>query len=267
MLPHAIDLVPDLQRRRQAAGRMLVAVDFDGTLAPIVERPEDAAPLPAGIDALRRLAARPDTDVAIVSGRGLEDARARVGLEGLYYAGNHGMEIEGPGIARVLEAAAAQRPRLERCRERLEEELAGMEGAQIEDKGLTLSIHYRRVPTPEDRDAVVRRVHATCRGTPGVRLTAGKMVVEIRPDVAWDKGAATRFLLDTLEGALGRPVPALFLGDDRTDEDAFRVLAEEGGGILVTEQPPADTAAGAWLRSPAEVARFLDLLAADGNVP
>ena len=261
MLPHALDLVPELRRRRAAAGRMLVAVDFDGTLAPIVERPEDAAPLPDGIAALRRLAERADTDVAIVSGRGLEDARARVRLEGVYYAGNHGMEIEGPGLSRVLDEAAALRPSLEGCRARLEEELSRVEGAQVEDKGLTLSIHYRRGATQEGREAVVRSVHAACAGVRGLRITEGKMVVEVRPDVEWDKGAATRFLMDTVEGAAGRAVPALFLGDDRTDEDAFRILSEEGGGILVAEDRPTATAAGSWLRSPEEVAVFLDQLA------
>lgn len=267
MLPHALDLIPELRRRREAAGGMLVAVDFDGTLAPIVERPEDAAPLPEGIAALRRLARRPDTDVAIVSGRGLADARARVGVPELYYAGNHGMEIEGPGLSRVLEEAAALRPSLERCRARLDDDLAGLDGVQVEDKGLTLSVHYRRVATREGRETVVRRVQAACEGASGLCLTEGKMVVEVRPDIAWDKGAATRFLLDTVEEARAGTVPALFLGDDRTDEDAFRILAEERGGILVADGPAAGTSAGAWLRSPGEVARFLDLLAGDGPLP
>ncbi|HUG39598.1 MAG TPA: trehalose-phosphatase [Longimicrobiales bacterium] len=237
---------------------MLIALDFDGTLSPIVPRPGDAALLD-GLEApLRRLAGRTDSVVAIVSGRGLDDVRARVRLDGVYFAGNHGFEIEGPGLDRVHEAARAARPALEEAAAALTAALRDEPGAEVEDKGWTLTVHYRRAERegaePRVRDAVARLGRR-----PGLRVTEGKKVLEIRPDVDWDKGAATRFLLDVL--GEGGEMPAIFIGDDRTDEDAFAVVRELGGGIVVGRPPPADTRALAWAEGPEEVAELIRTLA------
>lgn len=240
---------------------MLVALDFDGTLSPIVPRPADAA-LQEGLEGpLRRLAAREDTVVAVVSGRGLADVRARVRLDGVYYAGNHGFEIEGPGLERVHDAARAARPALEEAARALGEALAEEPGAEVEDKTWTLTVHYRRAGR-EGAEGRVREAVERLGRREGLRVTEGKKVLEIRPDVEWDKGAATRFLLDAL--AEGGELPALFIGDDRTDEDAFAVVRELGGGIVVAEQPPAGTHALAWAEGPAEVAALIRELA-DGD--
>lgn len=241
---------------------MLVALDFDGTLAPIVEHPENAALPAATRPILERLAARPDTDLAIVSGRGLEDVRARVGVDGIFYAGNHGMEIEGPGLQRRVAAAVAARPRLAACAEALREAVAGIEGAQVEDKGFTLSVHTRRVADREAEAEVERRVRAIVADEPGLRITSGKKILEVRPDVDWDKGRATSFLLDTLEAGAGLLVPVIFIGDDRTDEDAFRALGDRGDGVLVAASPPGRTAARAWVEDPTAVAALLEALTA-----
>ena len=272
--PHAFERTDSLSALRTLVGRMLVALDFDGTLSPIVERPEDAAlhehvPAPLG-----RLTERSDTVVAIVSGRGLADVRERVDLPGLYYAGNHGFEIEGPGVERVHPAAEEARPELDACVATLEEALADEPGTEVEDKRWTLSIHYRRA----ERDGAEGRVRAAidaCR-RPGLRVTEGKKVFEIRPDVEWDKGRAVEFLIDVITGAgsdgepdarsaprvPGAPrLPAIFIGDDTTDEDAFAVVRELGGGIVVGDPPPAETRAVSWLRDPAEVAELIRRLA------
>lgn len=258
---HANDRVGAWRAARRRVGRMLVALDYDGTLAPIVDRPERAA-LPEPTRAtVARLAARPDTDVAIVSGRALEDVRSRVGVAAIYYAGNHGLEIEGPGIVRVHPGAAAARPRVEACAAALREALGGIAGAEIEDKGITLSVHYRRVAAAEV-ERVRERTFRVCEGRAGLRVTEGKRVIEVRPDVDWDKGRATRFLLDALELDALHAAPAVFIGDDRTDEDAFRALEGRGEGVLVVDAPPPDTAAAAYVRSTEEVATLLAALAA-----
>ena len=286
-LPHALDRAPSLIALRQATGRMLVALDFDGTLSPIVERPEDAALHDDVAAPLRRLTERSDTVVAIVSGRGLADVRERVALPGLYYAGNHGFEIEGPGVDRVHPAAERARPELESCIEGLRPALADEPGTEIEDKTWTLSVHYRRAEREGAGERVRAAVNAHCR-RPGLKVTAGKKVFEVRPDVDWDKGRATEFLLDVLaadegDGASGvadtsyapgtSPVagtsrapgapglPAIFIGDDRTDEDAFAVVEQLGGGIVVGDPVPEETRAVAWLRSPDEVAELIRRLA------
>ena len=258
MIGHASGRIDEWAARRTRDGQLLLALDFDGTLAPIVPVPDDAGILPAARSALAELAARADTRVAIVSGRGLADVRRRVGLETLHYAGNHGLEIDGPHVRQVHDEAAQARPALETCARRLEAEVATIDGVLVEDKGLTLSVHYRMV----DDDAVARdivgRVRTLCGNIAGVRLTEGKKVVEIRPDVDWDKGRATTFLVERLMQEGGHVV---FIGDDRTDEDAFRALDGRGEGVIVADPPPADTAAASFVRSPAEVADILARLA------
>ena len=269
-LPHALDRAPALVALRQAAGRMLVALDFDGTLSPIVARPEDAAMLDEAAPPLGRLVDRPDTVVAIVSGRGLADVRDRVGLDRVYYAGNHGFEIEGPGVDRVHPAAERARPVLEDCIRALQDALVAEPGTEIEDKQWTLSIHYRRA----ERDGAEGRVRAAIREhclRNELRVTEGKKVFEVRPAVEWHKGKATEFLLDVVGGQVeddarvrvpdAPRLPAIFVGDDTTDEDAFAVVRGLGGGIVVGDPPPPGTRAVAWLRDPDEVAELLGRLA------
>lgn len=269
-LPHALDRAQALVALRQATGRMLVALDFDGTLSPIVERPEDAALHGPAEAPLRRLVGRPDTVAAIVSGRGLADVRERVGLDSVYYAGNHGFEIEGPGVDRIHPAAEAARPALEACVAALVEALADEPGTEVEDKRWTLSIHYRRAERPGAEGRVRAAVREHCGA--GLKVTEGKKIFEVRPAVEWHKGKATEFLLDVIRAKdpddstpfrvpHAPRLPAIFIGDDTTDEDAFSVVRDLGGGIVVGDPPPAETAAVAWLRDPGEVAELLGRLA------
>ncbi|HEX6940375.1 MAG TPA: trehalose-phosphatase [Longimicrobiales bacterium] len=260
-IPHAMQKLDGWRAARRRTGRMLLALDFDGTLVPIAPRPEAAVLSGEARSLVARLAARPDTDVAVVSGRALEDIRAKVGLDGVYYAGNHGLEIEGPGVQRVHADAVAARPRIEACAAELREALAGIEGVVLEDKGVTLSVHYRLVASEEEVARVRATVLRVCGGREGVRITEGKRVLEARPAADWDKGHATRFLLKALElDALPRS-PAIFIGDDLTDEDAFRALRGRGDGVLVAAGEPSETAATAVLHSTDEVLELLAALA------
>ena len=254
-LPHWVDAW-------RGAGKLVLLLDFDGTLAPIVARP-DIAEVPARTrSALQALRQRPDVDMAVISGRGLADVRERVAIEGIAYAGNHGMEIEGPGVARVHREAQAARPALEQAAAEVSSLLEEFGGAWIEDKGLTLSVHYRALPDEQGqelRDEIVARVGRV----PNLHLTHGKKVLEIRPRVDWHKGRAVSFLLDHLQPAAEAPV--LYFGDDTTDEDAFQVLQtwREGGGegVLVAERP-RPTAARSFVRTPEDMADLLADLAA-----
>lgn len=257
-LPHATERVGDWADAWSRTGRLVLLLDFDGTLAPIVERPELAAMPPATREVLDGLLAAPGVEAAIVSGRGMADARERAGIRGIPYAGNHGMEIEGPGVHRIHPEAAAARPALDSVCDRLSRELRDVQGALVEDKGLTLSVHYRLV----DRDQVPRvrdTVAAIAAASPGLRVTEGKEVLEVRPRVDWDKGRAVEFLLDHLQPAVG--VPVLYVGDDMTDEDAFHALRHRGGdGVLVADPRPVRTAATSYLRDPFEVAALFAAL-------
>ena len=241
---------------REAAGRRLaVFLDYDGTLTPIVERPEDAALDPKTREVLERLARR--YPVAIVSGRDLEDVRQRVGLPDVHYAGCHGFEIAGPRGNRVHGAAAAAAPQLAAAADQVALEVKGLPGVQLERKRFTLAVHYRRA-----RESDVRAVHQAVERAqarhPALRVTSGKKVFELQPDVDWDKGRAVLWLIETL--ALQDALP-VYVGDDVTDEDAFRTLAGRGVGIAVLDAP-RDTAARYVLPDTDAVREFLAALAA-----
>ena len=256
MIPHASTIVDEVRTARSEAGALLLGLDYDGTLSPIVSRPEAAVLLPGAAAVLHSLAQRRDTQIAILSGRALADISARVGLEEAYYAGNHGLEISGPGVHRVHPRAAASRELLHEVAARLQEQLAAVPGAQVEDKGLTLTVHYRRVADERAERRTVAAVEQTCAPYEQLRLTHGKKVVEIRPAVDWHKGEALRFLRNVVIGHAAN-APTVFIGDDRTDEDAFRQVGTDGYAIIVAEAAPADTCAHAYLRSPLEVVDFL----------
>jgi len=237
--------------RAAAGGRPLALfLDYDGTLTPIVERPEDAVLAPETREVLRRLAAR--HPVAIISGRDLEDVRARVGVEGIHYAGCHGFEIAGPRGSRVHEAAAAAAPQLGAAADMVAHDTRGIPGVQLERKRFTLAVHYRRAPEARVHDVHEAVLRAQARH-PALRITEGKKVYELQPDVDWDKGRAVLWLIDTLKLEDALPV---YIGDDVTDEDAFRALEHRGVGIAVQDaaQP---TAATLTLRDPDEVRDFL----------
>ena len=265
-LPHASDRLDEWAAAWREVGRFILLLDFDGTLAPIVSRPEDAELPGPTRDALERLRRLSTLDMAVVSGRGMADARQRVGIAEIAYAGNHGMEIEGPTLRRIHEEAAAARPRLAAVASLLRDHLRDVEGVIVEDKMLTLSIHYRlaaRERVPEVRAAVMAAVGPETT----LRATEGKEILEVRPTVDWDKGRAVEFLLQQMDPPAGTPV--VYIGDDRTDEDAFRALAAArdvaGEGVIVGDPPAADTLATSYLRAPTEVAALLNGLADAGG--
>lgn len=263
-LPHAADMAELWVEAWRSTGRLVLLLDFDGTLAPIVDRPELARLPERASRAMRRLAGCGGVELAVVSGRTLADVRQRVGLEEIAYAGNHGMEIQGGGFRRLHGPAAAARPALDAAAASVERRLAAVPGALIEHKGLTLSIHYRLVPDSRWSE-VEAAVVAAVAGHKGLTISRAKRVFEVRPAVDWDKGRAVEFLLQRLRPPPGAPI--LYLGDDRTDEDAFGVLASRGQGIgvVVADPPPGDTTAVALLKDPAEVAALLDRLAELGG--
>jgi trehalose-phosphatase len=229
-------------------------LDFDGTLTPYVEDPATASLSPHMQRVLRSLAAQPRISLALISGRSRADVQARVNLPDLIYAGNHGLEISGPGCLFVEPTAAACCEALQALAADLARQVQPIPGAWVEDKGLTLSVHYRRV-TAADVPEVRRLVDATlASGNHPFHLTPGNLVYEIRPRVAWNKGTAVGWIKEQL----GKPdALVIYLGDDRTDEDAFAVLGED---ITVKVGDGSATAARYQLAGPAEVRRFLEWL-------
>lgn len=238
---------------------LLVALDFDGTLAAIEDRPDAAAIPDATREAVEALAAEPNVEVAVVSGRKLADVRERVGIPELSYAGNHGLEIHTDEYVVHPEARVAEKTIAAVCDE-LTDELADVDGAIVENKGVTATVHYRLVDEAEV-PRVVDAVESLVAGREDVRLTTGKDVLELRPDVEWDKGEAVRQLEAELvpEGEDWLP---MYVGDDTTDEAAFAVLADHGLAVKVGEDP--DTDARYRVADPEAVRATLDWLATYG---
>jgi len=253
MIPSALENVHEIAR---SGNRLTVFLDYDGTLTPIVNHPEDAWLSESMRQTLRSLAAR--VPVAILSGRDLDDVRGRVHVDGIVYAGSHGFDIAGAGGLR-RELGAAYLAVLDVAEAELREALDEIPGGQLERKHFSVAAHYRNVKE-NDAFKVAVAVDAVAARHRELRRINGKKVYELLPDIDWNKGKAVLWLLETLELGRGNAFP-IFIGDDRTDEDAFSALQKCGIGILVSEQPQV-TAASYWLRSPEEVEHFLQQLIA-----
>lgn len=236
--------------------------DYDGTLAPIVANPATARLSPVMHQVLTALVHHPRYRVAVVSGRALADLQTRVDGATLYLAGNHGLEIVGPGAAYCHPAIGRLQPQLAALTPALRHDLEEIPGAWIEDKGLTLTVHFRGVPerfVPLLRRRVLRRLRPALEARE-LALRSGKASLEIRPRVQWGKGEAMRWIVEHMR--LGRPATrgfAVYMGDDETDEDAFRALDTAGLGVVVGDNR-LYSAAHYCVESVEQTAQFLALL-------
>lgn len=252
-IPSALDNLPDLARRSEGK-RFAVFLDYDGTLTPIVARPELAVLSDATRSTVGDLATR--CPVAVISGRDRADVAELVRLGSVYYAGSHGFDISGPDGRRMQHQGGVDAaPALRAAEEQLRTRLAGVDGAAVEGKAFAIAVHYRLV---EERQVphVAEVVDSVAGEYPGLRVTGGKKIFELRPSIEWDKGRAVLWLLRALKLDLADVVP-IYIGDDETDEDAFEALAECGIGIVVRDGP-RETAARYALDDPADVRRFLE---------
>ena len=253
-LPSALNslgVIKNLLKKKQ----VIIFLDYDGTLTPIVERPEWAQLSQNMRNAVQRLSKK--YRVAIVSGRDLQDIRNQVAIEGLLYAGSHGFDISGPDGDMELQQGADYLPALERAEKALTNALAKIPGTQIERKKFAIAVHFRRADI-KDVPSVEAIVDTIAAQTQGLRKTGGKMIFELRPDIDWDKGKALQWILMQL-GMDGDNVCPIYIGDDLTDEDAFCVLQTRGLAILVSNEQRL-TAAGYVLKDPQEVGLFLERL-------
>ncbi|MDE3119318.1 MAG: trehalose-phosphatase [Nitrospirota bacterium] len=243
-------------RARLADGppyRLLLFLDYDGTLTPIVRRPDEAR-LTGSVRRLLRLLVR-SMPVVVVSGRALADLQRRVLVPELRYVACHGLLYKEPGAAVRWLGRRVSRKEVRRWARALEMAAMEIPGALVEDKGLSVALHDRTVGRT-DRGRLRRRALRALapwirRGA--VTLVRGKCVLEVRPAGSWNKGAAVARLLK--EGWARRRLPVYF-GDDRTDFDAFRVL--RGSGVAVRVGGRRGVAGeNAWVRSPEAVSSLL----------
>jgi trehalose 6-phosphate phosphatase len=250
---HALDAV---------AGRHpAVFFDFDGTLSDIVENPDAARLVDGAADALIALTAQ--CPVAILSGRDLADVRQRIGLPGIWYAGSHGFELTGPdGEHHENAEAAASIPVLAEAAAELTDQLESIPGVVVEHKRFGVAVHYRNAA--RDRLGEVAAAVRRAGQRSGLRVTTGREVIELRPDIDWDKGKTLRWVLEHIrDDEQPTPLFPIYLGDDITDEDAFDAVKGNGIAIVVrhTEDGDRATAAGYALDSPQRAREFTERLA------
>ena len=236
--------------------KLAIFLDYDGTLTPIVARPELAVMSPEMRDAVIRLSKR--CDLAIVSGRDRPDVEALVQIDSLVYAGSHGFDIRGPsGLEIQSEFGAEYRPALAEVKAKLAERLAGVEGAILEPKRVSLAAHYRLVK-PEEQEYFDRSVDEVLADYPQLKKKFGKKVYEIQPQLDWHKGKAVLWLLEALKLDREDVLP-MYIGDDITDEDAFRALVGKGIGVMAGDADHETTGTYSLADVP-EVGRFLEFL-------
>jgi len=260
MMKHLFQSWQEFSEACRNVPHVLLFFDYDGTLTPIVSRPELAVLSTEVRNTLRALVQKSTLSVGIISGRSLSEIKSMVAVNGLYYGGNHGLEIEGPDLKYVSREAETARALINDLAGELATALGDISGTIIEDKGLSLSVHYRLVKDGEEEAVADIFQHATnsLLDQGKIRITTGKKVFEVRPPIDWNKGKAVEKIASEITTALNlKQELTVYLGDDNTDEDAFKVLHRlEGWSIFVGGENPS-SAAEYYLDSPSEVAEFL----------
>ncbi|XP_052190249.1 probable trehalose-phosphate phosphatase D isoform X2 [Diospyros lotus] len=244
--------------------QIVMFLDYDGTLSPIVEDPDRAFMTNEMRQAVRDVAKYFPT--AIVSGRCRAKVYNFVRLSQLYYAGSHGMDIKGPGKGGksrkgneglLCQPARDFYPMIDKAYKALTEKTKSISGAKVENNKYCVSVHYRCV-NEKSWSALAEQVRSVLNEYPNLRLTQGRKVLEVRPTIKWDKGKALEFLLEALGYANSDKVLPIYIGDDQTDEDAFKVLRDRGQGIgILVTKDPKETNASYFLQEPSEVMCFL----------
>lgn len=242
-VPSAVDDF-DALRERLAGRSPVIFLDYDGTLTPIVERPDLAIlddEARAVVDALARA-----LPVAVVSGRDRPDVERLVGLDSLIYAGSHGFDVTVPGQGPLDHGAGDFTELLDRTEDALHAGLDAIPGTLIERKKFSIAAHYRQV-ADADYPAFRAALDKVLGSIPGLKEKPGKKVFEIQPAVDWDKGKCVLFLLDALGLNDAGHVP-MFFGDDVTDEDAFVALHDRGVCVVVADDTDPDRRTAAPFR-------------------
>ena len=241
----------------------VIFLDYDGTLTPIVRRPEDALMSEEMRNVLEQCAGK--FRVAVISGRDMDDLKSKVKSESLIYAGSHGFRISGPdGLYKEHEKSEEILPELDRIENLLNEIFPEIdEGVQIDRKRYAIGVHYRNA---DERNipAIKDKVDEIIAENPGFKKGEGKKIVEIKPDVDWHKGKAVLWIMEKLGLQDKDKYVPIYIGDDVTDEDDFKTIKEFGAGILVGSHGHA-TAANYKLENVDEVKVFLEELADIGG--
>lgn len=241
--------------------RLFLFLDYDGTLTPIVETPQQTKLASKTRTILHQLSENPGCKVAIISGRSLKEIKKLVRLKNIIYVGNHGFQVDGPNGGFTIPLPRTYRQTLEKLKADMRKKLALFEGVRLEDKDICLAVHYRLVAKKHVTavKSVFNQVAAPAIENDKIRVTAGKKVFEIRPPVDWHKGRIVAWLLrKSLSARSSRSVFPIYIGDDLTDEDAFKILKNTGLTIVVGKTSRSN--AQYFVRDTDEVIQFLKMI-------
>lgn len=240
---------------------ILLLLDYDGTLAPIAQTPQKAVILRESKELLEELSKSQFCKIGIISGRSLEDIKKAVGIKNIIYAGNHGLEIEGPKIKFEGLVSPELKQVIHNIAQDLQKKLSSINGVLIEDKGLTLSIHYRLVKEKDlsTLERIFFEITDNFIACNKIKISSGKKVYEIKPPIKWDKGKVALWLMARQQFIAGdNKVLPVYIGDDMTDEDAFKDLKNKGLTVFVGK--PGHSAADYYLNDAKEVSKLLGLI-------
>jgi trehalose 6-phosphate phosphatase len=248
---------PEVEKHIRSRKNLLFLLDYDGTLTLIAPTPRQARLSPQTKLVLRRLSRRPNVTLAVISGRALADLKRKVGLRSLAYAGNHGLELWWDNRRRTVKIPRTLKKALSEVARMLTKVKRDFDGVIMENKGLSLSFHYRLVEASDLTD--LKKEFWKCVmpfvQSGKVRVVNGKRVFEVRPNVPWTKGHAALWFTKKLGN---QPCLPIYIGDDQTDEDAFRMLRS---GITIRVGEHDGSWAKYYVRRVAAVVRFLESIA------
>jgi trehalose-phosphatase len=221
-----------LIKRIKKYKKILLILDFDGTLSPIVKKPHHARLSPQFKSALLKFRHSDNVYVAIISGRSIASLKGLINLDFIYYGGNHGLEIKGPGINFLCREAKINKKNIMKIYKDVKNIFHSMPQIIIENKGFSISVHYRCLE-PEYKNEFRGKISRIKNKFAALLVMWRKYrkVLEILPETSCDKGKAAQYLLNRL----GYPYP-IAIGDDGTDEDMFKVLHHRGIAIRVRRQ-------------------------------
>lgn len=242
---------------------LLLFMDYDGTLAPIVDSPEEAILPPEMKRMLENLTQIDWIKTTIVTGRSLNQVKEFIGLRDLIYVGSHGLEIEGPNIHYLHSGALETKNLMRTLGTRLKNTFDQNSGIVVEEKSYTVSIHYRHVKDNELEQNRLRlmRVIFPYLEKSQIVLSHAKKVWELRPDVEWNKASAMLWLSGNFSASLQhRSVVSMYIGDDKPDEACFKIIRNGGLGVRVTENPSEPTYAEYYLRNTGELHQFISMI-------
>jgi alpha,alpha-trehalase len=238
---------------------VILFLDYDGTLTPITKTPDQAFLPEENKRLLQELTKLSSCQLVVISGRAVADVKNRVGVEDIIYIGNHGFEIDGPKFNLGWPAKGEFLKVLDEIRDDLNKEFVGVRGVIVEDKGWSLSVHYRLVDEKDLNvfNMIFNRICTPYLAKEQIRIHTGKKVFEVRPSIEWDKGTVVRWFLNRRNfDPDSKKVLPVYIGDDQTDEDAFQALKSAGVTIRVERSEISE--AKYFLKDTKEVSLLLE---------